>query len=205
MLQCSNSLIGVGIAGHFYIQEYCMNTLSVENLSSFHKNAFTLAQNMVTILFSGVEKYAELNMGAAKSAVLETGDDFLAALSATSATDALAAQASLVKPLIEKSISYSRSVYNIAAQTNAALVELAESQFSGLHDSMMVSMDEMAKNAPAGSESLVTIFKSSMAAGQNAIDTAKQSAKKAMQQAEQQAAAVTDTALQSVKTTSRKK
>ncbi len=182
-----------------------MNTLSVENLSSFHKNAFTLAQNMVTILFSGVEKYAELNMGAAKSAVLETGDDFLAALSATSATDALAAQASLVKPLIEKSISYSRSVYNIAAQTNAALVELAESQFSGLHDSMMVSMDEMAKNAPAGSESLVTIFKSSMAAGQNAIDTAKQSAKKAMQQAEQQAAAVTDTALQSVKTTSRKK
>jgi phasin family protein len=182
-----------------------MNTLTIENLSSAHKTAFTLAQNMATVLFSSMEKYAELNMGATKSALLETSDDFLSALSATSANDALAAQASLVKPLIEKSISYSRSAYSIAAETNAALVELAESQFAGLQQSMMASVDEMAKSAPAGSESLVTMFKSSVAAGQNAIDTAKQSAKKAMQQAEQQAAAVTDTALQSVKTTTRKK
>jgi hypothetical protein len=49
------------------------------------------------------------------------------------------------------------------------------------------------------------MLKSSMVAGQNAIDTAKQSAKKAVEQAEQQVAAVTDTALQNVKTTTRKK
>lgn len=182
-----------------------MNTLTVENLSSAHKNAFALAQNMASVLLAGMEKYAELNLGATKSALLETSDDYLSALSATSANDSLAAQASLVKPLIEKSISYSRSAYNIAAETNTALVALAESQFAGLQESMMASVDEMAKSAPAGSESLVTIFKSSVAAGQNAIDTARQSAKKAMQHAEQQAAAVTDTALQTVKTTIRKK
>lgn len=182
-----------------------MNTLNVENLTSAHKNAFALAQNVATVVLSGVEKYAELNLGATKAALLETGDDFLSALGASSATDALAAQASLVKPLIEKTISYNRSVYGIAAETNSALLELVEAQFAEVQKTMLASMDELVKNAPAGSESLVAIFKSSVTAGQNAIDTAKQSAKKAVEQAEQQVAAVTDTALQNVKTTTRKK
>jgi len=182
-----------------------MNTFTAESLTSVNKNAFTLAQSMAAAVFSGMQKFAELNLGATKSAVFETGEDFISALGATTATDALAAQASLVKPLLEKSISYSRSMYNISAETNAALAELAEAQFAEVQKSTLASIDALAKNAPGGSESLVAVLKSSMVAGQKAIDTAKQSAKKAVEQAEQQVAAVTDTALQNVKTTTRRK
>ena len=182
-----------------------MSQLNAEQLISAQKNALGVAQRVATIAIDSVEKYAELNIAAAKAALLETGDDFLSTLSANSATDSLAAQASLVKPLFEKSISYGRSVYAIASEANTALADVAEAQYAQWNDVVLASVENLVKNAPAGSEPLVNLFKSSMAAGQNAINTAKQSAKKAVAQAEQQAASITDTALQSVKTTSRKK
>jgi len=49
------------------------------------------------------------------------------------------------------------------------------------------------------------VVKSAVAASQNALDTAKASAKKAVEVAEKQANAVTDNVLSAVKTNSRKK
>lgn len=182
-----------------------MSKLTAEQLTSAQKNALGVAQSVAAVAIASWEKYAELNVAATKAAILETGDDFLSTLGATTATDSLAAQASLVKPLFEKSISYSRSVYAIASEANTALAEIAEAQFAQLNDAWLTSVESMAQNAPAGTEPLVSLFKSSVAAGQSAINTAKQSAKKAVEQAEKQAASITDTALQSVKTTTRKK
>jgi len=182
-----------------------MNQLTVENLTSAHRSAFGVAQSMASIAVSGFEKYAALNLAASKSAFLETSEDILAALSASTATDALAAQASLVKPMLEKSISYGRSVSSIARETTTALAELAEAQMEEVQKAVVLSVEALTKNAPAGSESIVLLFNSSLTAGQSAINTARQSAKRVVDQAEQQAQAVTETALQAVRTTSHKK
>ncbi|WP_342620950.1 TIGR01841 family phasin [Rhodoferax sp. GW822-FHT02A01] len=181
-----------------------MTTLNVEQILAANKTAVAEAQALAASAFAGFEKLVALNLAATKSALFDTAD-LTSVLSAKSPTDALAAQASLIKPLAEKSIAYGRSVYAIASETSAELTAAAEGKFAEAQKSATAALDNLAKNAPAGTESVVAVVKSAVAASQNALDTAKASAKKAVEVAEKQANAVTDNVLNAVKTNSRKK
>lgn len=181
-----------------------MTTITVDQIVAANKAAVAEAQALTATAFAGFEKLVSLNIATAKAALFDTSD-FTSAFSAKNPTDALAAQASLVKPLAEKTIAYGRSVYAIASETGAELGAAAEGKLADAQKTLTTALDNLAKNAPAGTESVVAVVKSAVAASQNALDTAKASAKKAVEIAEKQAAAVTDNALSAVKTTSRKK
>jgi phasin family protein len=180
-------------------------TLNVEQILAANKAAASDAQALAATAFAGFEKLVALNIAATKSALFDTSSDFTSAFSAKNPTDALAAQASLVKPMAEKAIAYGREVYAIAAGTTAEFSVAAEGKIAEAQKSLSASLEEMAKNAPAGTESVVAVVKSAVAASQNALDTAKASAKKAVEAAEKQVNAAADNALSAVKTTSRKK
>jgi phasin family protein len=181
-------------------------TMNIEQILAANKTAAAEAQALAATAFAGFEKLVALNLAATKSALFDTTSDFTSAFSAKNPTDALAAQASLVKPLAEKSLAYGRSVYAIATETGAELSAAAEGKLAEAQKTLATAMDTMVKNAPAGTESLVAVVKSAVAASQNAMDSAKASAKQALATAEKQAATLADNALSSVKTaTSRKK
>lgn len=182
-----------------------MTTLNIEQILAANKTAAAEAQALAATAFEGFEKLVALNVAATKSALFDTTGDVTAVFSAKNPTDALAAQAALVKPMAEKAISYGRSVYAIASETSAEFNAAAEGKLAEAQKNLTAAMDNMAKNAPAGTESVVAVVKSAVAASQNALDTAKASAKKAVEMAEKQANAVTETALGAVKTNSRKK
>lgn len=182
-----------------------MTTFTVEQLVAANKTAVADMQALTATALAGFEKLVELNMAATKSALFDSTPDFMAALGAKTPVDALAAQAALVKPLAEKSIGYSRALYAIAQETGAELSKSAEAKLAESQKAMASAVAALAKNAPAGSESLVAMFSTAVNAGNNAIDAAKTSAKKAVEMAEKQTNAVVDSALSSVKTTSRKK
>lgn len=182
-----------------------MTTLNVEQILAANKTAMAEAQTVAATALAGFEKLVALNLAATKSALFDTSADIMSAFTAQNPTDALAAQASLVKPLAEKSVAYGRSVYAIATETSAELAQVAEAKAAESQKAMTSALDEMAKNAPAGSETVVAALKSAVTAGQQAIDSAKSTAKKAVEMAEKQAASVADTALNAVKTPSRKK
>ena len=180
-------------------------TLNVEQILSANKAAVAEAQALAASAFAGFEKLVALNLAATKSALFDTSADFSSAFSAKNPTDALAAQASLVKPLAEKTIAYGRSVYAIASETSAELTAASEAKFAEAQKAATAALENLAKNAPAGTESVVAVVKSAVAASQNALETAKASAKKAVEAAEKQVNAATDNALSAVKTNSRKK
>ncbi|NVO08019.1 MAG: TIGR01841 family phasin [Rhodoferax sp.] len=180
-------------------------TLNVEQILAANKTAVAEAQALAASAFAGFEKLVALNLATTKSALFDTTADFTSTFSAKSPADALAAQASLVKPLAEKSIAYGREVYAIATGTAAEFTVTAEGKLAEAQKAFAGALDEMAKNAPAGTESVVAVVKSAVAASQNAVETAKASAKKAVEAAEKQVKAVTDNALSAVKTNSRKK
>jgi phasin family protein len=179
--------------------------MNVEQILAANKTAAADAQALAATAFAGFEKLVALNIAATKAALFETSSDFSSAFSAQNPADALAAQASLVKPLAEKAIAYGREIYAIAAGTTAELSVAAEGKIAEAQKALASSLEEMAKSAPAGTESMVAVVKSAVAAGQNAIESAKASAKKAVEAVEQQVNTVTDNALNAVKTTSRKK
>lgn len=180
-------------------------TLNVEQILAANKTAVAETQALAASAFAGFEKLVALNLATTKSALFDTTGDLAAVFSAKNPTDALAAQASLVKPLAEQAIAYGRSVYAIATGTTAELNVAAEARFAEAQKSVTSALETMAKNAPAGTESLVAVVKSAVAASQNALDSAKASAKKTVEMLEKQATAATDSALGAVKTNSRKK
>ena len=182
-----------------------MTTLNVEQILAANKAAMAEAQTVAATALAGFEKLVALNLAATKSALLDTSSDLMSAFTAQNPTDAMAAQASLVKPLAEKSVAYSRSVYAIASETGAVLTKAAEAKAAESQKAMTTALEELAKNAPAGSESVVAVIKSAVTAGQQAMDSAKTATKKAVEMAEKQAASVTETALNSVKAPARKK
>ena len=182
-----------------------MTTFDFEHFAAATKQSVAEAQGLASSAFLGFEKLVALNLATAKSSLFETSGDFYAVFSAKSPTDALAAHASLVKPLAEKTISYGRSVYAIATEAGAEFSKSAEAKLAESQKSFASALEAAAKNAPAGSESVVAVIKSAVTAGQNAIETAKTSAKSAVELVEKQAASVTESALSAVKTTPRKK
>jgi phasin family protein len=202
MLRC-NIFWPVGFAKQIFLnhlEKSMPASLTAQQFATANKNAFAEAQVLVSAAFFGFEKLVELNMATAKSSLFQTGGDFLSSLSANNPSDALAAQASLAKPMAEQAIAYAKSVYAIVTETSGVLTKATEEKFTEGQKAVAAVIDNIADNAPAGSESMVALIKSAVAAGQNAIDTAKSTAKKVVELAEQQAATLSASALSSVKT-----
>ena len=78
--------------------------------------------------------------------------------------EAMAIQASLAQPNVEKAVAYSRSVYEISAQTQEELSKMVEAQFSDFQKTVAGLLDQAAKSAPAGSDVAVAAVKSAIAA-----------------------------------------
>ena len=180
-------------------------TFNVDTLTAAHKAAASDAQALAASTLAGFEKLVALNLTMARSALTKTSPDLLSAFSAKNPADALAAQASMAKPLAEQAVAYSRSVYAIAADVNATLTKIVEAQAASGQKQMEATIEALLKNAPAGSEPMVAAYKTALTASQNAIAMAKSSAMKAAEMADKQAKQLTDNALSVVKTHSRLK
>ncbi len=176
--------------------------------------------------FEGVEKLVELNVQATKAALAETANNAQAVMSVKDAQELLALQASLFQPLAEKTVAYSRHLYDIASGTGAEFGKAAEAQateaqakFMSLVDNaaknapagsetavaVMKSAVSAAKNAPAGSETAVAVMKSAVSAANNAIESVQKAVKQATEMAEANFNTVTATAVSAAKTTTAKK
>src|SRR3989339_157868 len=160
--------------------------ITADQITATNQAAFDTTKALATKSFAGLEKLVELNMAAAKALMIE---------SFSHAQAALALQTSLVAPMVEKSVAYSRHVYGIAVETGAEFSKAFEGKAADAQKAFNQVVENVAKNAPAGTESAVAVFKSALASSQTAIDSAQSSAKKALAVAESNIAAVTEQAL----------
>ena len=155
--------------------------------------------------FDGVEKLVELNITASKAALAEAADTTQAVLAVKDAQELLALQAALFQPLAEKTAAYSRHLYDIASGTGAEFSKAFEAQAAEAQKKFLAVVDNAAKNAPAGSETAVAVFKSAVAAGNNALESVQKAVKQATDVAEANFNAVASQAVNAAKTTTSKK
>ena len=118
-----------------------------------------------------------------------------ALLAAKDPQQVLALQTGLVAPMAEKAVAYSRHVYGIAVEAGAEFTKAFEGKAAEGQKAFGQVMDNMTKNAPAGTESAVAVLKSALASSQNAIESAQNAAKQALAMAESNVTAVTEQAL----------
>ncbi|MDF3833153.1 TIGR01841 family phasin PhaP1 [Cupriavidus basilensis] len=181
---------------------------------SFTPEQFAAAQKanletlfgLTTKAFEGVEKLVELNLQVVKATFAENVDNAKKALSAKDAQELLAIQASLVQPIAEKALAYSRHVYEITSETQSEFTKVAEAQLADNSKKVQALVENLAKNAPAGSESTVAIVKSAISAANNAYESVQKATKQAVEIAEsnfQAAASAATKAAQQASATAR--
>ncbi len=153
--------------------------LTVEQVLASQKATVETLMGLTSKAFDSVEKIVELNLAASKAALADGGEKAKAMLSAKDAQELLALQSGLFQPLAEKTAAYSRHLYEIASSSSAEFGKTFEAQASQAQDKFMGLVDNVTKNAPAGSETAVAVMKSAVAAASNAVE----SVQKAVQQA----------------------
>lgn len=161
-----------------------------EQFASLHKNNLDVFAGLSQKTFAGFEKLVDLNMAAAKALVSESVSNLQALAAAKDAQAVLALQSGMIQPLAEKSASYSRHLYDIASNTGAEFTKALESTTAESQKTVTAFIESSLKNAPAGSEAAVAVFRSAIDAGNNAVESAQKTAKQAVQMVESAAASV---------------
>src|SRR6266581_4111537 len=92
------------------------------------------------------------HLNAVKAAFEEGVGHAKALLNAKDPQEYLTLNAAATQPTMEKAIAYSRSVYEVAAQTNGELAKFLEAQAAEFNKNLVGLLDKVSKNAPAGSE-----------------------------------------------------
>lgn len=179
--------------------------ITVEQVVSTQKSNLDTLTGLAGKAFAGVEKLIELNLSAFKTAMTEAERTSQAALSVKDAQELFALQQSVLQPIGEKAVAYSRSVYEIAVSTGAELTRVADEQTAAAQAKFMAIVDTAVKNAPAGSEQGVALFKSAFAAASNAIETAQKAARQGIEVAEANFDTATKSAIQVARTGSKAK
>jgi phasin family protein len=143
--------------------------------------------------FAAFEKLANINAGAVKSAFEDAMTNTRALLGAKDVQEFVTLQNSFAQPTIEKTIAYSKSLYEVATEANAELTRVAERRVAEWNENFVSLLDKVSKNAPAGSDVAVAAVKSMLAAANSAYDNMNKVAKQATEIAKANVAAATET------------
>lgn len=177
-----------------------------EQVTAAQKANLETLFGLTTKAFEGVEKLVELNLQVVKATFAENVDNAKKALSAKDVQEFLAIQSSLIQPVAEKALAYSRHLYEIASETQSEFTKVAEGQLAENSKKVQALVENLAKNAPAGSESTVAIVKSAISAANNAYESVQKATKQAVEIAEsnfQAAASAATKAAQQASATAR--
>ena len=173
--------------------------LTADQVLASQKATVETLFGLTTKAFEGVEKLVELNVTASRAALAEAAETAQSIMNVKDAQELLALQAALFQPLAEKTAAYSRHLYDITASTGAEFGKAVESQVAEAQQKFLSVVDNAAKNAPAGSETAVAVFKRAVAAGNNALESVQKAVKQAADVAEANFNAVANTAVNASK------
>jgi phasin family protein len=180
-----------------------MSLLTPEQIAAAQKANLETLFGLTSKAFEGIEKLVELNLQVVKSTLAESHDNAQKVFSVKDAQELLQLQAGLSQPVAEKVLSYGRHLYEIASATQAEFAKVAEAQLEEHNRKVQSLVDNVAKNAPAGSETAVAVMKSAISAANTTYETVHKATKQAVELAESNIAAATSAATKAAAATSR--
>ena len=153
--------------------------ITVEQLLSAHKANLEIVIGLQGKAFEAAEKLVALNVAAAKNAQSEAADAVRAAFAVKDVQELLALQAGTLQPSAERAAAYARQVYEIVNETNADVAQILEAIVADAQAQFMTAVENAAKNAPVGSDNVISFVRSAVAGATNAYDGFQKAAKQA--------------------------
>ncbi len=178
--------------------------LTVDQILAAQRAQVETLFGLTNTAFASAEKLMDLNISAAKAALNDAQEQSAAVLSAKDAQELIALQAAMLQPLAEKTAAYSRHLYEIATEAGAEFSQQIEGQTGGVQAKVMGLVDNVAQNAPVGSETAVAMLKSSMAAASNAFESVQKVMKQASELTQANMRTVADSAAAATSATGKK-
>ena len=137
-----------------------------EEFSAATKSHFEAQLAMISALtgkaFESVEKMVDLNLNVVKASMEESSTTAREMLAAKGPQELMALGTAQAQPGAEKAMAYGRHLASIAASTQAEFTAAAEAQVAETNRKVMALVDELGKNAPAGSEQMIAVLKSAL-------------------------------------------
>lgn len=145
-----------------------------EQRSKATQSSLDVLLGMAGATLASVEQLTVLNLHAAHASLESTVTTARSVLSAKDPGELAGLADALSQPLLERVVAYSQSTYEIAAELQFKLGQLADTQIAGLDRDLSHSLDAAAKMGPPGAE-LAASMKSALATANlayEAINTA---------------------------------
>lgn len=147
----------------------------------------TALENLLAVqgqLFKGFEKLVDLNVTTLRNSFERAAERSQQVVNLKDVSDVVQLSQGVVQPGAEQALQYSKDVYDIISDLQVNLSRLAEVQIAQGQQQVSEAIDQLAKNAPTGSESAVALMKSSFATASNAAETVVKAARQAADVAE---------------------
>ena len=142
--------------------------------------------------FESVEKLVELNMTALKSSMEESNNNAQQLIAAKDPQEFFALYSTQAKPSAEKALGYSRHVASIASSAHAEFARITEEQIADTSRKVSALVDDVSKNAPAGSENMVSMVQSAISSANAGYEQINKSTKEAVQTIEANVSTATE-------------
>jgi phasin family protein len=120
----------------------------------------SLFTNLTSKAFESVEKVVDLNLNAVKASLEDSSIAAKQLLTARDAQEFFSLTAAQAQPAAAKAIAYGRHLAGIATSAQAELTRAAEEQVAEAGRKVSALVDDVSKNAPAGSENVIALVKS---------------------------------------------
>ncbi len=131
--------------------------------------------------FDSMQKVVDLNLNVVKSSLQESSAAAHQLFTAKDPQEFFSLSSAQAQPTAEKAIAYSRHLASIATSTQAEFAKTAETQIAETNRKVMSLIEELSKNAPAGSENAVAILKSAIGNANASYDQLSKTAKQAVE------------------------
>ncbi|MFM0499755.1 phasin family protein [Paraburkholderia caffeinilytica] len=135
-------------------------------------------------IFEGFEKLAALNLQAVKATLAEAQENMAKVSGAKEPQQWFTLQADFARPYAEKSLSYGRQVFDIAAATQAEVTQFAQAYYERYNNRVQAIVEEAVKRAPSGSEATIAAWNSAIAATTTLCETLQKTGQQAVKMAE---------------------
>src|SRR5579862_691442 len=137
------------------------------------------AARFTRISMDGAERAIGLQLEYTKGALNRATREALAMTHAKDVQELLALRTKMAESTLEGLMGYSRSLYEVASETQSEFSKLAEERVSTFQQAVADTVEQAAKSAPAGSDVAVAAIKSSLAATTAAFDSFSKAARHA--------------------------
>lgn len=170
------------------------------------ESQIALLTELTNKTFESIEKIVDLNINAVKSSLEESAAATKQLLAAKDPQEFFTLSTAQAQPSAEKALSYSRHLASIASAAQAEFTKAAEAQIAENSRKVVALVDEVTKNAPAGSESAIAFLKSAIGNASAGYEQLSKTTKQAVDAIETNLTTATNQFVQAAeKTTNRPK